>query len=152
MPNMKPPVFSGLVLLGVLLVAVGCATPEARIGRHGNLFASFPPDVQAKVRQGIIQLGYTSDMVFLAAGPPRHAQQRIDETGTTLVWRYTAYRWRSSPPHWRRWHGGPWGDTPFHHWDEREEYDILRIEFRDDRVVAIEQIANTPVPSRRTHP
>ncbi len=150
---MKPHVLPGpALLLGLLLTAAGCATPEARINRHGDLFATFPPEVQAKVRQGIVQLGYTADMVYLAAGRPRHTQQRIDETGTTQIWRYTAYRWHSSPPYWRRWPGGPWWDAPPYGWDEREEYDVLRIEFRDGRVVAIEQITDTPVPSRRTHP
>jgi hypothetical protein len=146
---MKPRAFPTLAVLAVLLVAVGCATPERRIGQHGELFASFSPEVQAKIRQGIVQLGYTPDMVYLAAGPPRHTQERIDESGTTLVWRYTAYRWHPSPPHWRRWPYDPWYGSPLYYWDDREEYDVLRIEFRDDRVVAIEQVVDTPIPGRR---
>ena len=151
---MKPHVFPGsALLLGLgLLLAVGCASPEARINRHQELFASFPPDVQARVREGIVRLGDTADMVYLAAGRPRHAQERTDATGTTQIWRYTAYRWHSSPPYWRPWPGSPWWDAPPYGWEEREEYDVLRLEFRDGRVVAIEQITDTPVPSRRTHP
>ena len=131
-----------LPLVGLLLAVSGCATPEARIKRHAELFGSFPPEVQAKVRQGIIQLGYTRDMVFVAIGQPNHIQQRVDSSGTTLVWRYTAYRWRPDAPYWPRHYGPWWGDPPY--WDDREEYDVLRIEFRDDTVTAIEYIDHLP--------
>lgn len=137
---MKPLLSPTTLLLPLLLAVVGCATPETRIERHGELFASFPAEVQEQVRQGIVRLGHTPDMVRLAVGPPRHTQRRIDANGTTTVWRYTVFRWRSaSPPYWRRWHG-PWSDAPPYHWNEREEHEVLRVEFRDDRVVAIEHI------------
>lgn len=133
--------FLCLPLFGLLLVATGCATPEARIKRHAELFATFPPEVQEKVREGVIQLGYTQDMVFLAIGQPNHTQQRVDSTGTTLVWRYTAYRWSPDANYWPRRYG-PWWNDPY--WDDREEYDVLRVEFRDNKVTAIEYIDRLP--------
>ena len=46
--------------------------------------------------------------------------------------------WRTPPRHYGPW----WGDPPY--WDDREEYDVLRIEFRDDIVTAIESIDHLP--------
>ncbi len=134
--------FLWLPLFGLLLVVTGCATPEARIKRHAELFATFPAEIQAKVREGVIQLGYTQDMVFLAIGQPNHIQQRVENSGTTLVWRYTAYRWSPDAHYWPRRYGSCWDDPLY--WDDREEYDVLRVEFRDDRVTAIEYIDRLP--------
>jgi hypothetical protein len=122
-----------------LLLLVGCATPEARIKRNPELFSSLSPTVQEDVKKGVIKLGYTKDMVYLAAGKPNHVQTRLDKDGATTIWRYTAYRWTPDADVWP-YRYGPWWYDPYYYRDGRQEYDVLRVEFRDDKVVAIEHI------------
>jgi len=123
----------------LLLFAAGCATPEARIKRHAELFGALSPEAQQEVRDGTIKLGHSTDTVFLAIGRADHVQTRVEQNGTTTIWRYTATRWRQGAHHWPRRHGAWWHDPPW--WDGREEeYDVLRVEFRDGKVAAIEHV------------
>lgn len=125
----------------------GClSTPEARIRKHADLFASFPPEVQQEIRQGRVQIGFTADMVRLALGDPHRVYSRTTATTTNEVWVYT----RILPEPCR----GPCGGTgwyrdrrgrlrPLRTWGwadghpSREE-DVLRLEFDGGRIFAIE--------------
>ena len=121
-----------------LLLAAGCATTQRRIERNAELFATFSPEVQRDVEAGVVRLGFTPDMVLLAVGRPSHVQNRLEESGSITVWRYTAYRWRSRGAGWP-YRCGPWWHDPFQ-WEECQEYDVLRVEFRDGEVVALESM------------
>ena len=121
-----------------LLFAIGCATPEARIERHAELFASLSPEAQQDIRDGIVKLGQSTDTVFLAIGRADHVQTRVEPSGITTIWRYTAVRWQRNAHVWSHRRGPWWHDPPY--WDDSEEYDVLRVEFRDAKVVAIEHI------------
>jgi len=126
----------------------GCASPSARIRANPQLFASFPADVQGKVRQGQVDLGFTRDMVRMALGEPNRTYQRQTTNGTTDVWSYTAYEYVSDRqladtvvavpdaqgrirfvPDW------VWVDT-----QRRNEYEHLRLEFTGDKVTAVERL------------
>ena len=139
--------FAGASLLGLIL-ATGCvSTPEQRIQKAPAVFAAFPPDVQAKVRKGEIDIGFTPDMVRLALGAPSRVLARRTGAGEVEVWIYTAYRHGTdvqsvSTEQWYRGRDGRTylGTEPACVTvDTREEYPVLRLEFEGGKVRAIER-------------
>lgn len=75
----------------VLLVASGCQTVESRIRENPQLFASLDSATQERIRQGLIDLGYTEDMVYLALGAPDQKRETRSVTGSSVVWIYNTY-------------------------------------------------------------
>ncbi len=135
-----------LVVLPALLAVAGCATPDSRIKKNPELFASFPPDVQETVKAGNIEVGYTEDMVQIALGRPDRLYSRRTKDGETTVWAYTAtdyssdrqrvkadFRYRDSSGRYRDTSDWVWVDVR-----QEKEYDRLRVEFRSGVVTAIE--------------
>jgi len=133
---------------GALLLAVGCATPAARIRRHPDLFATFPPEVQASVRQGRIELGYTKPMIFIALGRPRSIYDRWTQGTNAQVWVYTdvdyatdlrplpsSYWYRDRRGRLRQAYDWQWLDA-----GRLVEYDTLRVEFTGEKVSAVERL------------
>ncbi len=139
----------GVLCLLPLCLLVACATPDARIKKHQDVFDAFPPEIQEKVREGEIEIGFNEDMVFIALGKPDREYLRRTAEGELTVWSYTAHytqtrremidgRFNVRDPHSGRRHtvrDSVWVDVPTYH-----EYDRLRVEFEDDRVVAIEEL------------
>ena len=135
-------------LAGCLAVAAGCiSTPEKRIQKEPQVFAAFPPEIQAKVRQGEVDMGFTPDMVRLALGAPSRVFTRRTAAGEAEVWIYTDIRYRTdmAPVHAGYWYRGRNGrlyrgyDTSFVDFETREEYPALRLEFTGGKVSAIER-------------
>ena len=135
---------------GILLMCLvaGCATPERRIRQNPALFASFPAQVQENVRKGMIEVGYTHDMVRIALGLPDFVYERSVEGGKVEIWAYTATQFTSSyvpvdASYWYRtregrlhiMHDWAWVDV-----SQRHEYDVMRVEFSNDKVTAIERL------------
>lgn len=73
-----------------LLALAGCQspTPQDRIAANQALFASWPADVQAKVRAGIVAVGFTPDQVRMALGDPVARSVTGATGGTTEIWVY----------------------------------------------------------------
>ena len=129
----------------------GCSTPAYRIRRNPELFASFPPDVQEKVRHGRIEIGFDQDMVRLALGRPRRVYARETADGRSEMWAYVQvdvhYDRYRRPDRWVAVRDAK-GQYTYHvvghrlPWRYRREYEYerLRVEFRDGRVVAIETL------------
>ncbi len=144
------PVKSNLYLLLLCVLAlVGCATPETRIRQNPQLFASFPPDVQDKVRGGHIALGFSQPAVRMALGDPDRVYHRITSTNTpNEVWAYTSYDYRTdpqfvtvlSPVSDPRVFGTISPNVVLLDVQQRTEYEALRVEFEGDRVKAIEAL------------
>jgi hypothetical protein len=139
----------GILVLGVLLVTAGCNTPSYRISRNQALFDSFPSDVQANIRKGAIDIGYTKPMVRLALGEPDREYLRRTAMGRTEVWSYTdiyttldrqrvtgSFRVRDSGGRLRTVSDSVWVDV-----DREHEYERRRVEFENGRVKAIEEIS-----------
>jgi len=145
---MKSRLIIPVALVSVLLLS-SCATPDARIKRHQDLFDTFPPDVQERVREGKIDLGDTEDMVFIALGKPDREFTRRTAAGERTVWSYTdhysqtrrqlvdgQFRVRDSRTgHVHSVRDSVWVDVPTYH-----EYDRLRVEFDGGLVVALEEL------------
>jgi len=112
------------------------------------MFAAFPPEVQANVRAGRIELGYTRDMVFIALGRPHRVYERVTREGVTDVWTYsgTRYATRYAPVDASYWYLDRHGDVRLSYgwsWVDAgygSEYQSMRVEFATDAVTAIESL------------
>ena len=142
---------SGYLILALglsLLMLAGCATPARRIQQNPQLFASFPPEAQAKIKQGQIEVGYTKDMVAMALGRPQRIVTRTTQAGPAEFWVYTdvAYSSHFEPVGTGYWYRDRMGRT---HWADdrswlgvqhRHETVVLRVEFEGERVKVIEEV------------
>ncbi len=130
----------------VVLLAGGCGTPSARIKRNPDLFATFPPEIQANIRQGKVDIGYTRDMVYMALGDPDRRYLRKSATGEAEVWAFTdsyttTERQQVEGPFHVRGTDGTTRtirDTMWVDVQQRQVYERLRIEFINGIVDAIE--------------
>lgn len=81
--------FLPIVLLCTLGVLSGCAsTPDRRIQSQKSEFDGYSPAVQAKIRAGEIDVGYTPQMVRMALGEPSTVFVRDTAAGKSEVWAY----------------------------------------------------------------
>jgi len=77
------------LFLCALLLTAGCAsTPQDRIASHREVYRSFPSDVQRKISAGMVDVGFTPEMVRMAVGAPNREFTRQTELGSTEVWIY----------------------------------------------------------------
>ncbi|PTY03159.1 hypothetical protein DB347_22010 [Opitutaceae bacterium EW11] len=127
-----------------LLLAAGCATPEARIKRNPEIFAQLSPNDQQLIREGKVALGFTPEMVKLALGDPDRVFIRTDASGTSESWSYTTYESDTGVllyrGYYHRFYG--WGD-PFYPYymsfPARREREYFKVVFSGGRVSAIER-------------
>lgn len=139
-------------IAAILIAMLGCASPESRVKERPRLFASFPVEVQEKVRQGHVEVGFTKDMVLIAQGTPDRRVAQMDATGTVdESWIYTDVYYTHVPvdrsfynyyrndhcrTHHRHRHDNgyyferAWDDIP-------HLYDRLILRLKGDRVVSI---------------
>lgn len=143
---MKSPVW--LAVGAAVVMVAGCvSTPERRIAKHPELFASYPQEVQDQIRAGKVAVGFTFDMVRFALGRPDRVHSRMMAAGETEVWTYTgimtesslvpvggSYAYRDRYGRLRRASDAGWVTV-----DRTREYPILRLEFEDGKVKAIEK-------------
>jgi hypothetical protein len=137
-----------LAALGFAALLSACSSPSGRISKNVEVFAEFPPAIQEKVRKGKVELGFTEDMVFIARGKPDREYVRQTQTGTSRVWSYVDFtywvdRQRVAGEFQVRDPGGGYRTVKDSVWvDVRQERELekVRIEFRDGRVVAIENV------------
>ena len=69
----------------------GCQTIDSRIKEKPEVFASVDKVTQDKIKQGIIDIGYTEDMVYLALGAPDQKRESVTATGRSITWIYNTY-------------------------------------------------------------
>lgn len=89
-----------------IMTLTSCATTEARISQHPEMYQRLSPSDQALVSQGQMRQGMTMDAVWLAWGTP---DQRIPDNmrvRPTETWVYLRYE---TPPS----YGGPYYYGPF---------------------------------------
>lgn len=77
-----------LTSLALALAFAGCSTPDSRIEKNSAAFAGYPPAVQAKIRAGEVDVGFTTEMVQLALGKPDRVIRRRTAAGESEVWIY----------------------------------------------------------------
>jgi hypothetical protein len=62
-----------------------------RLPAGPETYAELDPATQAKVPQGIIDLGFTTEAVYLALGQPSKIRDRHGKAGRKTVWKYNSY-------------------------------------------------------------
>lgn len=83
--------FRTLLLASSLGFLVGCQSVESRIRERPEAFANADLATQEKITQGIIELGFTEDHVYLALGAPDQKRETVNADGKTLTWIYNTY-------------------------------------------------------------
>ena len=145
-PRYNVAMFKTITICLVMILMLGCASPAYRIKKNPEIFAAFPAEVQANVREGRVEVGYTAAMVLIAMGKPSRIYTRQSEDGASRIWSYAHRRHTSSlrqvetmrvyrDKHGRRHHRPDvrWVDVGGY-----TEYEAVRIEFLEDVVKAIE--------------
>ncbi len=97
-----------IFLLGLAGLLVGCvSTPQTRVERNPDLFATFSEEEKALILEGNIELGFTKEMVLLAAGSPDRKTKKTTSDGVREEWTYFKY----GPPRsgYGYGHYGGWG-------------------------------------------
>ena len=130
-------------LLPLLILALaGCSTFERRSEEKASTFAALSPEEREKLRRGVIEIGNSPDMVYIALGKPDETRETATPEGRETVWIYDR---RLKEYEVNR--GGLRGRKRYVVFFEPVYTDVfsnhteenIRIVFRDDRVVLIEQ-------------
>jgi hypothetical protein len=143
-------------LLASLLLA-GCQTVETRIKQQPEVFASLDKATQDRIKNGVIGIGYTENMVYLALGAPDQKRESLTASAHTLTWIYNSYSTHYYGPPMM---GYPYGYYPYYaryplyrpyayhpyypsyygdaYYTETEER--IRVTFNEGKVTAIDQV------------
>ena len=84
-----------LHLLAPLLLALvlsGCSTIDSRIKEKSAVFAALDATTQEKIRLGRIEVGFTTDLVYMSHGAPDERLTKTSADGTDETWIYNSYR------------------------------------------------------------
>ena len=88
---MKSPRSFLIFLATAVLGLAGCQSVESRIKEKPEAFAQVDKATQDKIKQGIIDLGFSEDLVYLALGAPDQKREAVSATGNTTTWIYNTY-------------------------------------------------------------
>lgn len=80
-----------MTLAAATLALGGCNTVKTRIEEKSAVFNSLDPQTQARIRQGLVDVGYTTDMVYIAMGKPDEVKDRVTADGHETTWIYNSY-------------------------------------------------------------
>lgn len=146
---MKRLILTVLLLTGFALLT-GCQSVESRIKEKPDVYAKLDAATQAKVKQGIIELGYTEDVVYLALGAPDHKRESVSPTGTKITWIYNTYYDRYEGSMMAGYHRSIYFDPYLRAYRvyyrpvyadtySQEKEERIRVVFKDGKVVVLEQ-------------
>ena len=139
-----------LSIVALMLGLAGCQNVESRIKQKPEVFAKLDVATQDKIKQGIIDLGFTEEMVYLALGDPDQKKESVSATGQTLTWIYNTYYERydgmNHLGYRRQVYFDPYLNTYRVHYHPAfidsyvtEKEERIRIVFKDGKVSVIEQ-------------
>ena len=121
------------------LIFTGCATTEARISQHLEIYQRLSSRDQSLVSQGQIRLGMITDAVWLAWGTPDQKIPANVGDGRGETWVYLRYE---TPPS----YGGPYYYGPFD-WSyipPKFVYPSRGVTFSNGRVVFYRYLPSPP--------
>ncbi|MEE8192676.1 MAG: hypothetical protein V3T74_08030 [Gemmatimonadales bacterium] len=75
------------------LALLACNTPGSRVRQHQEAFDAWPPQVQHNLRNGVIEVGYAPEMVFIALGAPHRKMDVVTGEAIAQVWTW----WQRTP-------------------------------------------------------
>jgi hypothetical protein len=81
----------GLLLPALLALAAGCSTVKSRINEKSAVFNSLAPQTQERLRQGVIDVGDSEEMVYIALGAPDERRNKTTAEGRETTWIYNTY-------------------------------------------------------------
>lgn len=85
------------LILGLALAAgilAGCDATSgiaSRIQERADVFATLTPEQRKAIEEGVIEYGYTTDMVYLALGKPSKTREKTSPEGTVTMWTFNNY-------------------------------------------------------------
>lgn len=79
------------LVASTLVLLAGCSTVNSRIRQNAPLFDSLPADTQEKIRKGVVEVGYTPEMVFIAMGAPDEKRSTHSAARDRATWIYNVY-------------------------------------------------------------
>jgi outer membrane protein assembly factor BamE (lipoprotein component of BamABCDE complex) len=138
------------ILISIAAFALtSCNSASTRSTEKSTVFNTLDAQTQTRLKQSIIQVGDTTDMVYIALGHPDRIHEKTSATGRNEVWIYTAHWQEYEGPYYvgyrrpfhrdgyaRRSYYEPFRDDLYR--DYEEEY--MRVIFQEDKVAAIEQM------------
>lgn len=147
---MTPRLLRTFILASSLGFLAGCQTVESRIKEKPEVFASVDKATQDKIKQGIIELGFTEDLVYVALGQPDQKRETVNATGRTLTWIYNTYYDRYDGTGFAGYHRSVYYDPylrayrmyyrpVFADTYTQEKEERIRIVFENGKVTVIEQ-------------
>lgn len=83
----------------VFLFWTGCATSstiQSRERERAAAYATFSPETRRLLNQGRINVGMTTDAVYIAWGPPDQVIEGTDQHGAVTIWEYLAVAWEEN--------------------------------------------------------
>ena len=139
-------------MLAIVFALAACMTAQQirdrRIASSPEIFNSFTPEIQQKIRTGQIELGFSEEMVRLAWGMPDRIYTRTTDKGEATVWTYSKTQIltqtdRMTIPVQVRDKSGRSSVQYENVWinrDTQEEYTVARVEFTRGTVTALERL------------
>jgi hypothetical protein len=135
----------------VALVLAGCSTVQSRIEEKSAVFNALPAETQSRIQQGLVDVGYTQEMVYIAMGKADKVVERSTGSGEETVWVYNSYYQEYQGSQFAGYRRSVYYDTrikayrvfyePVHadvYRDRVEE--VARVIFKDGKVSSIEQV------------
>ena len=146
---MKSRIFTSLLFASLVLLA-GCQSVESRIKEKPDLFANLDAATQDKIKQGIIEIGYTEDMVYLALDKPDQKRESVSENGKSTTWIYNTYYQRYDGTQFAGYHRSIYFDPHLRAYRvsyrpayadtySQEKEERIRVVFQDGKATVIEQ-------------
>lgn len=84
----------GPTLACILGLLAGCDATTGTAGRiqeKAAVYAQLSPEAQRNIEQGGIEVGYTTDMVYMALGRPSRVREKTAPEGKVVMWTYNNY-------------------------------------------------------------
>src|ERR1700712_4717649 len=85
------PVIGMAIGLTAVALLSGCDTFSNRAEQKATVFNSLDANTQDRLHKGMIAVGDTKDMVYIALGIPDRKKERVTEHGRETTWIYSTY-------------------------------------------------------------
>jgi hypothetical protein len=86
---MKRTLLPVVSLIAASLALVSCASPRAsRISEHASVFSALPREDQSKIEQGLIDVGFRHELVYMAIGRPSKVVRSAVPDSHAETWHY----------------------------------------------------------------
>jgi hypothetical protein len=128
----------------------GCQTVDDRIKEKPEVFAQLDASTQDKIKQGIIDLGFSEDAVYLALGAPDQKREAVTAAGRRVTWIYNTYYDRYDGTRFAGYHRSLYFDPHLKTYRvyyrpvyadtyRQEKEERIRVVFEQDKVAVLEQ-------------